>query len=64
MNLDEIISRIPVIHLHGRRTEYILPENLQQKTEFVGMNNYTSSTNPIATWGIGPCLGIGISGGG
>ena len=28
------------------------------------MANFTSSTNPIATWGIGPCLGIGISGGG
>lgn len=28
------------------------------------MARFTSSTNPIATWGIGPCLGIGISGGG
>jgi hypothetical protein len=64
MKFYEIIGRIPVIHLYGRRIEYILPKNLQQKTEFVGMANFTSSTNPIATWGIGPCLGIGISGGG
>jgi hypothetical protein len=59
MNFYEIIEWIPVIHLYG--SQYILPENLQQKTEFVEMNNYTSSTNPIATWGIGKCLGIGIS---
>jgi hypothetical protein len=64
MDFDEIIKRIPEIRLYGRRTEYILPDNLQQKTEFVGMVRFTSSTNPIATWGIGPCLGIGISGGG
>jgi len=64
MDFEEIIRWIPVIYLYGDRTEYILPENLQQKTEFVGMANFTSSTNPIATWGIGPCLGIGISGGG
>lgn len=64
MDFEEIIECIPVIYLYGRRTEYILPENLQQKTEFVGMGRFTSSTNPIATWGIGPCLGIGISGGG
>jgi len=59
MNFYEIIGRIPEIRL--RRNEYILPKDLQQKTEFVGMARFTSSTNPIATWGIGPCLGIGIS---
>jgi hypothetical protein len=61
MDFEEIIEWIPEIRLYN--SKYILPENLQQKTEFVGMNNYTSSINPIATWGIGPCLGIGISDG-
>jgi hypothetical protein len=59
MDFEEIIGRIPVIELYN--SQYILPENLQQKTEFVEMARFTSSTNPIATWGIGPCLGIGIS---
>jgi hypothetical protein len=58
MNFQNIIEKIPEIHLHN------LSEDLQQRTIFVGMANYTSSTNPIATSGIGPCLGIGISGGG
>ena len=62
MDFQNIISRIPEINL--RHSEYNLPADLQQRTEFVGMANFTSSTNPIATWGIGPCLGIGISGGG
>jgi hypothetical protein len=48
MNFYEIIGRIPEIRL--RRNEYILPKDLQQKTEFVGMARFTSSTNPIATW--------------
>ena len=61
MDFDEIIGRIPVIHSGSFIT---LPPNLENRTEFVGMANFTSSTNPIATWGIGPCLGIGISGGG
>ena len=64
MDFEEIIGMIPVIHLYGHRNQYSIPENLQQKTEFVGMNNFTSSRNPIATSGIGPCLVIGISGGG
>ena len=62
MDFQNIIEKIPEISL--RRSEYNLPEDLQQRTEFIGMANFTSSTNPIATWGIGPCLGIGISGGG
>jgi len=61
MDFEEIISRIPEIRLYNSQQ---LSEDLQQRTEFVGMENFTSSTNPIATWGIGPCLGIGISGGG
>ena len=61
MDFEEIIERIPVIHLYNSQQ---LPADLQQRTEFIGMTNFTSSTNPIATWGIGPCLGIGISGGG
>jgi hypothetical protein len=61
MNFEEIISRIPKINLYNSQQ---LSEDLQQRTEFVGMANFTSSTNPIATWGIVPCLGIGISGGG
>ena len=64
MDFDEIIGRIPEIHLYGYREQYSIPENLQQKTEFVGMGRFTSSTNPIATSGIDTCLGIGISGGG
>ena len=61
MDFDEIIGMIPVIH----SSSFIkLPQNLENRTEFVGMGRFTSSTNPIATWGIGPCLGIGISGGG
>ena len=59
MDFEKIIEWIPEINLYG--SQYILPENLQQKTEFVGMGRFTSSTNPIAIWGIGPCLGIGIS---
>lgn len=58
MNFEEIIGRIPVIHLYNSQQ---LPTDLQQKTEFVEMARYTSSSNPIAIWGIGPCLGIGIS---
>ena len=61
MDFDEIIGMIPVIHSGSFIT---LPPNLENRTEFVGMARFTSSTNPIATWGIGPCLGIGISGGG
>ena len=61
MDFDEIIGRIPEIN-SGSFIE--LPPNLENRTEFVGMGRFTSSTNPIATWGIGPCLGIGISGGG
>jgi hypothetical protein len=61
MNFEEIISRIPKINLYNSQQ---LSEDLQQRTEFVGMANFTSSTNPIATWGIVPWLGIGISGGG
>ena len=61
MDFEEIIGRIPVIYSDS----FIkLPPNLENRTEFVGMGRFTSSTNPIATWGIGPCLGIGISGGG
>ena len=61
MDFEEIISRIPVIY----SCSFIkLPPNLENRTEFVVMGRFTSSTNPIATWGIGPCLGIGISGGG
>lgn len=61
MDFDEIIGMIPEI----KYSSFIeLPQNLQNRTEFVGMQRFTSSTNPIATWGIGPCLGIGISGGG
>jgi len=59
MTFYKIIEWIPEISLC--RNEYILPKNLQQKTEFVEMARFTSSTNPIAIWGIGPCLGIGIS---
>ena len=62
MYFYEIIEWIPEIKLYD--SQYILPEDLQQKTEFVEMTRFTSSTNPIATWGIAPCLGIGISGGG
>lgn len=61
MNFEEIIGMIPVIH-SGSFIK--LPPNLENRTEFVGLGIFTSSTNPIATWGIGPCLGIGISGGG
>ena len=61
MDFQNIISRIPEIHLYNSQQ---LSEDLQQRTEFIGMTNFTSSTNPIATWGIDPCLGIGISGGG
>ena len=61
MNFDEIIGMIPVIY-SGSFIK--LPPNLENRTEFVEMARFTSSTNPIATWGIGPCLGIGISGGG
>ena len=61
MDFDKIIGMIPVIH-SGSFIK--LPPNLENRTEFVGMGRFTSSTNPIATWGIGPCLGIGISGGG
>jgi hypothetical protein len=62
MDFQNIIANIPEIRLSG--PEYKLGNHLQQRTIFVGMANFTSSTNPIATWGIGPCLGIGISGGG
>jgi hypothetical protein len=62
MNFQNIIENIPEIILSG--PEYNLDNHLQLRTEFVGMRHYTSSTNPIATWGILPCLGIGISGGG
>jgi hypothetical protein len=41
-----------------------LEQDLQNRTIFVGMTQFTSSKNPIATSGILPCLGIGISGGG
>ena len=41
-----------------------LEKDLQNRTIFVGMTQFTSSKNPIATSGILPCLGIGISGGG
>ena len=58
MNFDEIIGMIPVIY-SGSFIK--LPPNLENRTEFVEMARFTSSTNPIATWGIGPCLGIGIS---
>jgi hypothetical protein len=61
MDFDKIIRWIPEIN-SGSFIK--LPQNLQNRTEFVGMGRFTSSTNPIATWGIGPCLGIGISGGG
>jgi hypothetical protein len=61
MDFDKIIGRIPVIHLYGHRNQYSIPENLQQKIEFVGLGRFTSSTNPIATSGIDTCLGIGIS---
>jgi hypothetical protein len=60
MDFQNIIANIPEIRLYG--SEYNLGNHLQQRTIFVGMANFTSSTNPIATWGIGPCLGIGISG--
>lgn len=60
MDFEEIIKLIPVIH-SGSFIK--LPQNLENRTEFVGMGRFTSSTNPIATWGILPCLGIGISGG-
>jgi hypothetical protein len=61
MNFEKIIGMIPEI----KSGSFIkLPPNLENRTEFVEMANFTSSTNPIATWGIGPCLGIGISGGG
>jgi hypothetical protein len=62
MNFQNIIENIPEIRLSGR--EYNLDNHLQLRTEFVGIGCYTSSTKPIATWGILPCLGIGISGGG
>lgn len=62
MDFQNIIANIPEIRLSG--PEYKLDNHLQLRTEFVGMRHYTSSTNPIATWGILPCLGIGISGGG
>ena len=61
MDFEEIISRILKIHLRHLMN---LPPNLENRTEFVGLGIFTSSTNPIATLGIGPCLGIGISGGG
>jgi hypothetical protein len=61
MNFQNIIENIPEIRLSG--PEYNLDNHLQLRTEFVGMGCYTSSTKPIATWGILPCLGIGISGG-
>lgn len=47
MDFDEIIRRIPVISSGSFIT---LPPNLENRTEFVGMANFTSSTNPIATW--------------
>ena len=62
MDFQNIIANIPEIRLYG--SEHNLGNYLQLRTEFVGMGHYNSSTNPIATWGILPCLGIGISGGG
>ena len=61
MDFEEIIGTIPEI---TSRSFIKLPPNLENRTEFVGMGGFTSSTNPIATWGIDECLGIGISGGG
>jgi hypothetical protein len=60
MNVQNTIKSIQQINLSQ------LPElniSLQNRTKIVGMGQFTSSTNPIATFGILPCLGIGISGG-
>lgn len=61
MNFENILESIQQIDLSQ------LPKlniSLQNRTKIVGMGQFTSSTNPIATFGIIPCLGIGISGGG
>jgi hypothetical protein len=53
MDFDEIIGRIPEI----KSSSFIkLPPNLENRTEFVSIGRFTSSTNPIATWGIDECL--------
>jgi len=53
------ISRIVL-----NNSSFKLSDDLIEKTQFIGMRNFTLSKNPIATNGIGPCLGIGISYGG
>ena len=61
MNFQNILESIQQIDLSQ------LPQleiSLQNRTKIVGMGQFTSSTNPIATTGIRPCLGIGVSGGG
>lgn len=53
------MNKIPTINLDNN--SFKLSDDLIKKTQFIGMRNFTLSKNPIATNGIGPCLGIGIS---
>ena len=57
------MNKIPIIVLNNS-SSFKLSDDLIEKTQFVSMRNFTLSKNPIATTGIGPCLGIGISYGG
>lgn len=61
MNFQNILESIQQIDL-SQLPQLEIP--LQNRTKIVGMDQFTSSTNPIATTGIRPCLGIGVSGGG